>query len=444
MKNKLFILALLFPVSLLHAPKAPLVILINDKTYAVATEMECSQKRLDDKNSCACCLMEHTALFPNESAQNSIDFCTKKATLCTSHSLDALKKTKNMKHNASAQDLLTTLNDDVIIQPMNIGSSLLDLSGKFTEKNLANFLALAYKEKKLPYEEFKNAACLRIKNIAQQGGYNTLQLFLVTSTCTTGPASLYIIKESKDGIKEAKSLKEIGRIHAFKEIVAPKVKTGLPSLSLPIAYFSYPDKTTHYISTMPSAKGKVLSYWALEYQKNKSAQNKERLNRAFFILGKETSNFHKLFMRPERGKILGKTIAHGDFHLHNLFFDEISGHFTFIDNETIALYIKNRISPAIDICKPFFLPFNNQYYEFRYMMEGVDLRDWYNITLKNFLLGYINPYPTKDHPQILREMKEMFEVFDVPDWIHFDDVDEVRAKIINPIFGQLLKKYKIS
>ena len=251
---------------------------------------------------------------------------------------------------------------------------------------------------------------------------------------------MYILKESKDGIGEATKLKEIAEVPQFKDIIAPKVKAGLPSLSLPLAYFAYPDKqTVHYLSAMPSAKGKVMSEWATKYQKDPSPQNKELLNRAFSILGKETANFHKLFMQAGQGKILGKTVAHGDFHLHNLFFDEIAGHFTFIDNETIALYLKNKIDPAIDICKPFYMPFNNTYDGFLAEIEGIDLKTWYEITLKNFITGYVSIYPKTQQKKLLEELKTMFNTFDVPSWVAFHDLDKVRTEDINPVFDELIK-----
>lgn len=323
---------------------------------------------------------------------------------------------------------------------MAFDTSLLQSNGQFTDTSLPQFLAQAYREKKLPNPNFSKADCLKAKDIATKGGYNTMQLFLITSTCNAGPASMYIVKEAKDGIGEATKLKEIENVAQFKEMIAPKIKQGLPSISLPLAYFAYPDKQTiHYISAMPCAKGKVMSELAHQYQKNKTAQNKEILNRAFLILGKETANFHKLFNKSEKNKILGTTVAHGDFHLHNLFFDEIGGHFTFIDNETIALYLKKRINPAIDICKPFYMPFNNTYDGFRSEIEGIDLKMWYDITLKNFVTGYISIYPQNQQKQLLEELKKMFNEFDVPSWVGFYDLEEVRKKYINPIFDELIK-----
>ncbi len=83
----------------------------------------------------------------------------------------------------------------------------------------------------------------------------------------------------------------------------------------------------HYIAAMPAAKGKVLSTILAEFRDNQSPQNKERLARAFRILGKETGAFHKRFMKPDPKIKVNRTVVHGDFHPFNLFYDEIGGHF---------------------------------------------------------------------------------------------------------------------
>ena len=334
----------------------------------------------------------------------------------------------------------TVIISGILIQPMTFDTSLLTADGQFTEKSLPKFLAQAFNQKKLTDPSFSKEACIKAKDIAKKGGYNTEQLFLITTTCSTNPASLYIVKEAKDGVGEAEKLKQVANTTKFKDIIAPKVKKGLPTLSLPLAYFSYPDKqTTHYISAMPSAKGKAMSDLAVQYQKNKTPQNEELLKRAFFILGNETANFHNLFRKSSSKQLLGTVVAHGDFHLLNIFFDEIAGHTTFIDNETIALYLKQPVSPAKDICKPFYMPFNSTYDDFLETIKGINLKTWYEITLKNFVLGYAQAFPQNQQVQVLKELQTMFNKFELKDWVNFYDLEKVRKQYINPIFDELIK-----
>src|SRR5690606_13564104 len=145
----------------------------------------------------------------------------------------------------------------------------------------------------------------------------------------------------------------------MKELLAPKIPPkGLPSIALPIAYFSYSAASNygeqmHYIATMPAAKGKVLCELVASFRDNQSPQNTEKIKRAYRILGTELANFHKRFSKPLKGTAVGKTIPHGDFHCFNVFYDEIGGHFTLIDNETMSLSLKNLQSPDDDILKPF-------------------------------------------------------------------------------------------
>ena len=437
---RLGIITLLFYSILTCKQQPPLIITLHNKTSTINSDAQCNKSLWNNNvnDACECCLIQHYSTESStKSADDIIKTCITDAKLCTDQAITALKSAKKA---SSSESLLNALYDDVIIRPMMFDTSLLTNGGQFTETSLPQFLAQAYQEKKLNYPAFSNANCIKAKDILTKGGYNTLQLFLVTSTCSTEPASIFIVKEAKEGIGEATKLKEIEQVSQFKDIIAPKVKKGLPSISLPLAYFSYPDaQTLHYISAMPSAKGKVLSEWALKYTENQSAQNKELLARAFLILGTEASNFHKLFNKPGKNTILGTTVAHGDFHLLNLFFDEIGGHFTFIDNETIALYLKNRVNPAIDICKPFYIPFNTNYSEFLMKLNGIDLQTWYDITLKNFITGYIKTYAENQQKQLLQELKKMFNDFDVPSWVGFYNIEEVKNNYINPIFDNLIQ-----
>lgn len=418
--------------------KPPLIITIHDSVQTITNDASCDKSKWKNNSTsaCQCCLLNYQNMFGRtKTADEIVDLCTNNAKLCSEQSLSDLKSSKKIAKTSSSDALLTALSDDVIIRPVVFDTSQLTSKGEFTESTLPLFLSQAL----FNNPDFSKAECLKAKNIATQGGYNTSQLFLVSSICSGSTASIYIIKESKDGIGEATKLKEVANLPFIKDLIAPKVQPNLPSISLPIAYFAYADKEkVHYLSTMPSAKGKVLADIAMEWQQNQTDQKREHVARAFNILGKEIANFHKLSQKPVKGKIINDTTAHGDFHLHNLFFDPIGGHFTFIDNETIALYIKNKVNPSIDLCKPFFMPFNNTYQGFLMTIDGIDLKTWYNTTLKPFITGYVSTYPEKQRMDVIKELKSMFNTFQVPEWVQFYDKEEVMNDIINPIFNELL------
>lgn len=422
----------------------PILLHIHGITKEVQDIASCDKSTWNNKASdaCECCLLETQASDSTKTADEIIQIC-KDAKLCSDASLAKLKKDNNILNGTSQQLLDILYNDAVVIRSMTFDTNLLQPNGSFTESSLPQFLAQAFDQKKLNNPDFSKAACLKAKNLGTQGGYNTLQLFLVTSTCRPSQASMYIIKEARDGLDEATKLKEIENLPRMKEIIAPQVIKDLPTIALPIAYFSYPDKSAlHYIAAMPAAKGKPLSDLIIMFRDNQTPQNTETLNRAFHILGKETSNFHKRFMNQVSDKIIGNTMAHGDFHFFNLFFDEIGGHFTWIDNETMAKSMLNKVSPSVDFVKLFFMPFslNRDYKQFWDLIKGIDLQVWFDVALKNFVIGYADAYKQGQRKQVLEELKQLFNAPFTIAWVDFNDnqLDEIRTKYINPIFDALI------
>ncbi|HSC24881.1 MAG TPA: hypothetical protein VLB80_01520 [Candidatus Babeliales bacterium] len=336
------------------------------------------------------------------------------------------------------------LND---IPKITFDQSLLEYDGGFTEQSLPKFLAQAYHEKKLNDENFRNETCLKAKKMNAQGSFNTLQLFLVTATCRSGPASMYIVKEAKNGLAEATSLKAIEKYPGMKELLAPKIPPkGLPSIALPLAYFSYSGANgygVHYIAAMPAAKGKVLCELVNEFRNNQSKQNAERIKRAYKILGTEMANFHKRFMKPIQNAKIGKTIPHGDFHCFNVFYDEIGGHFTFIDNESMAASLKNLITPDDDILKLFLGLFSaSEPAERKDIIKGVDLKVWHDLAFKNFIEGYLDAYKSTEQQQVLSDLKNMFNSNASFPWlkINSSELQELRLSYINPVFDEIQKQ----
>ncbi len=94
--------------------------------------------------------------------------------------------------------------------------------------------------------------------------------------------------------------------------------------------------------------------------------------------------------------------------------------FTLIDNETMAYYLNNPITPAADIIELFIIPFiiNPEFQHFRDLIKGVNIKEWWDLTLKNFLLGYLESYKPAEHKQVLQEIKNMFATFRIP-WTQF-------------------------
>lgn len=333
------------------------------------------------------------------------------------------------------------------IEKIEFDTSLLEQDGSFNEQSLPKFLAKAYNEKKIKNDDFSKEACLKAKKMNVQGSFNTLQLFLITSTCRPSQASLYIIKEARNGLQEANNLKAVENFSGMQELLAPKSPPkGLPNIALPLAYFSYSGTGgygLHYIAAMPAAKGKVLCEIVASFRDNQSPQNAEKIKRAYKILGNELANFHKRFSKPSQDSAIGKTITHGDFHCFNVFYDEIGGHFTFIDNETMAASLTKLKSPDDDILKPFLGLFSSSEAEERKnIIQGIDLKLWHNLAFKHFIEGYLDAYNKTEQKQVLQDLKAMFNSNSSFAWLEItqEKLQELRTNYINPVFDTIQKE----
>lgn len=312
-------------------------------------------------------------------------------------------------------------------------------NGNFVETKLAHILSAALN---IDNKDFASDTCLQVKNLGKGGGYNTLQLFLVSSKCDVNE-SHYIIKEPRDGLGEIKNMNMLISVSKLRNLALPNSVAGLPSLALPVGYLSYKkNNNTHYLIIMPMAEGKSLDAYITQYRDGKSSANKETLANAFFELGKEMANFYKLNMKSS-AEILGDTITHGDFHFFNIFYD--GKRFTLIDTESMAKSLTNPINPSADLIKLFFMAFsiNDAYRQFHDLIKGIDLKTWFDISLKNFIIGYKNTYPENEQSKVIQELRKIFTVpFKPIPWVDFDNdqLNEMRQKYIVPIFDELRRQ----
>jgi hypothetical protein len=160
-------------------------------------------------------------------------------------------------------------------------------------------------------------------------------------------------------------------------------------------------------------------------------------------MGQELSNFHKKFMKPVPGKKLGKTVAHGDLHVHNIFYDEKTRHFTFIDNETMVRSFEKPKIPKIDFMRLIFPPFssNDTIYQFKEIIKGVKPGTYLNLTLKPFINGYLSVYHPQERKQLLQDLREIFTTDIKAKPLNFDPqyINQIIKDYINPIFNEIEK-----
>lgn len=248
---------------------------------------------------CICCLINAKELSTLKTAKEILTNCITQEKRCTPETITSIRKRYNLQKE-SDEAFIQKLDDAItVIKKSQIPENILDAQGRLTEQTVPAFLANAVKQNRLPLADFARPECIKAKNIAQEkGGYYTAQLFLVTTTCTAGPANVYILKESKEGIKESINLAQILQHPGMKSLIPPHIVKGLPSLAFPLAFLSYPyHNKYHYISAMPAAKGAPLCPLLSEFQNDPTPAMQARLSRAYKIFGVELANFHNKFRK---------------------------------------------------------------------------------------------------------------------------------------------------
>ena len=423
------------PGNITMAAAQPEVLDIDKTVGIIHNGHDCNMQKWSNKeeDTCQCCLSFSKGHFGNQkSADTIIKYCTDESKQCTQKSIDNLKK-KHGLQKASLEDFVQGVYDkSAVVKKMSFDTSLLDSEGKFTENLLENVLAQAYKEGKLQHTGFKGAECLKAKTLGTGSGYNTAQLFLVTSKCQPGQEALFIVKESKKGLTESANLKKVEEYPGMKELIAPNIPKDLPTISLPFFYFSYhPDhKNVHYIATMPAASGMALCELIKEFRDKQTTENAERVKRAYRILGKELANFHKRF-------------RHGDFHCENIFYNEELGHFIFIDNETIEPSFGKLRNVITDFMRLIFPPFtiSHTLQKFEELIVGVKPGTWLNISLTSFLKSYISTYDKADQKRVLNELRQIFmgKITASPMRFNEKNMQELQKQYIGPIFDAIEK-----
>lgn len=332
------------------------------------------------------------------------------------------------------------------IKMIEIDKAMVDNSGNLSESSLPQLLAKA--QAYLPPNSFLNNSCINAKKIGAAGSFNTVQLFKVTSTCIPGKTSQYIVKEARDGEREALSLQAIEKYPKMKELMAPGAPpANLPSIALPVGYLAYNDgNINHILTVMPLAQGKVLCETITEFSKNQSDTNKENLKKAYKVLGTQMSHMYKRFMDQVPGSALGKSIPHGDFHCFNIFYDaNAAGHLTLIDNETMADALTNKSVPADDILKLFLGLFStSEPAERKDVIKGVDLKLWHELALASYIEGFLSAYAAAEQKQALADLQKIFNSDLKPSWMNIDAamLKELRSKYINPVFESAALKLK--
>lgn len=420
------------------------VITIDNTVREVSGTESCATNNWNNKeqDACNCCIGEQKN-STNADGQTIIEEC-KEQKYCTDALIDNLKKAKQVKTVTELVDKI--YEEDVVIKLANYDiTKLLTTQGKFTEASLKTFLTQAFQKNKLSGKDFSNPACLLVKDIASSGGGNTLQLFLVSSTCS-GKKSFYIIKQMAKGIVETKNTEIIRNAPGMKELIAPNSLDGYPLLALPLFYLSYNHNgTENYLAIMPAASGVSFEKLLEQYNNDPSEENKMILEEAYESIGKQLALFYEKFMVPHAQGHLGLTVIHGDLRAANLFYDAQTKQAIFIDTETMAISIKKPRTMFVDFMR--FVHFSIGRTAFTIGKMSNDKKNLFDLALKSFVRGYLSAYPQNLRQQIFYELDKIFNTT-TPSILSQINKDIKSTTMINfnknyvkPIFQELAKEF---
>lgn len=403
--------------------------------------------------ACRCCIV-HTAdaIAGSQRDGTKILESCKKNGPCTDALIEELREEEDLQ-DASDTEFVNILYDrSKVIKEVALstnGDS--SKTGKLTPDALKKFLVEAHANKKLLHPAFAKEKCLEVIDLLKEAGTATTQLFLVKNTCDPKKPE-FIVKEMGKKKGEAFDLSLASHAKDIIPYVAPKKEEGFPVIMLPIAYLSYSSHGDHYLAVMHKAQGIEFFKLMKEYIAHPTTENKQRLIKAYEILGKTLANFHKKFMRkiigtshtregtktltiPDTENLLGRTIIHGDFHPRNYFLDESCGIMYWIDNEKLGKTTINPQSIHCDIGHVIFYPFMA---DFLLQKENVNKAQWFDTFYTPFLAAYINTFGG-DHYKRAQEMKTVLHTPHTSEW----RADYKRLQqYIDPVIDNLIAQYK--
>lgn len=353
-------------------------------------------------NSCKCCLFKKVPQIGTGPGQKTAEEVVNN---CISEDFcrEDLDLVKFLKESADLKTALYQLyNTSVVIKKIEKEGISFDSKGDLTEQGVKTFLEKAYREGKLPYEDFKSVACTKVQDIfAQKKGFQTAQLFLITSNCDSKPSS-YILKEMKQKYSEVKNLAKFFEFKKLDDLIWPNHIKNYPSLAIPFAFFQYND---HYLSLAPTASGRELDSFILDYFLSPTQENRKRVEQAYFDIGYALSKFHQRF-RKNQNDILGLTIVHGDLHHKNIFYDAATHQVILIDNEDIPFSFENLQSPIEDIAFLILSPGWSDILIPQEIRSKVKPTSLIELIAVPALKGYISAYQKKDWSVLFNRLVE--------------------------------------
>lgn len=391
----------------------------------------------DTKAVCDCCLIKHTHAFKKDPFI-AVQHCTSEHN-CRFDS-EAYQNRQNAQNavNKAKKNLraMSIVNIDKLSHKPPLPEE-----GVLTEAHVMDIL------RSLSAQGFINLPfdideALKVKVLGDGAkGFWSGQLFAIRyqekdpTSQTTSLRPLYILKETKKGVREIGHLYQV----ATSPLSAEKVPTiellNHPIEDVSMARISFDDlhfklKTngsTRYFSLLQTAPGQSLHNYLRDFGKIAKSYNLEdpefqagitKMKHIFYRIGSAVSMLHQKYALDTNNRAFAarKTYVHGDMHSENIFFDDNSDMVTMIDNETFALSIDHPISGINDLVEFYMVhtihtvaqKFSDQLTintEF-----GIDDRTWHELC-RSLFNGYLAAYgdlTREEYQQLYDDFRSRF------------------------------------
>lgn len=411
------------------------IVSIGGITVNLTKSTSCNREKwgMSDENACRCCITKHDA--EGDSTQSNFAYCSKKSKHCTDEALRNIAAKVGITQTPIDPDTFVSIvaAEANLIPQVTLNERALkeqgSEAGQLSNESAVYFLQVAAQKGFIrgEYSELikKGNACLETEKSV--GGAQTLQLFRIKlkKECNADiEKTIFILKEMKKPKEEVSNLDKIRNSKMSKYLVENNPSTIAIALAHQNLVYVLGNKA-HFMSLLPTAPGKSFEDHLQAYLKlsktgtQEAIQNERgRLQAAFCDGARALGKFNEENMVP-KGAIFGKTVAHRDLHIANIFVLPAQGsspaRVTLIDNESMADFINKPQPVSIDLVR-IFAHSTSRFFGKSGLYDDFPKDEWKNIFVEPFIRCYADSYPKARANEVKRELKRVFTqtgVFDL-------------------------------
>lgn len=356
-------------------------------------------------------------------------------------------------------------------------------NGPLSIENVHEILAILATNSDLPtikrvYESGQQIECLKIKPLGKNlKGVHTGQLFAISirESCFRAEGDsdnflpLYILKESKKGVREIERLIAIHDSPFKASYVTTEQRltdycdeVGHETARVTFEEVNFKLVGHHqgpkYFSLLQTAPGKSLqehlkafgdSILGLDEESDEYQAQVKRMKYIFYRIGFSNNKLYQTYA------VLGKGITHGDMHGQNIFYDDRTGDVSWIDIETVEPSLRKRSSGINDIADLYLLHSTRMvaHHVAKGLLTNVDFNindDLWHELWEELFIGYLSAYDNLSEPERVLAFFQLKNKFidALSNWQLFDNIrnfkDQRMLKRIGPSVRRIwLKESRI-